>query len=161
MGRYILRRLIYAIPVLLISSVLVFIVVHLLHFTTETVDPGGWRGMTDSHGNRDVYGNIVASFQIWWVALFYVVGTAIGGLAAPALFGALLDTGRKEPLVLGYLIGAGLMLAAAAVELVLGVATERKSLEDVAAPLSSERPTPEGPRAVPLPRAAAGAGAGS
>src|SRR5215475_765163 len=29
---------------------LVFIVFHILHFTTETVDPGGWRGMTDDHG---------------------------------------------------------------------------------------------------------------
>jgi succinate dehydrogenase / fumarate reductase cytochrome b subunit len=52
---------------------LVFIVVHLLHFTTETIDPGGWRGMTDVQGHRDVYGNIVASFRIWWVAAFYVV----------------------------------------------------------------------------------------
>ena len=46
---------------------------HLLHFTTETIDPGGWRGMTDTRGNRDVYGNIVASFRIWWVAAFYIV----------------------------------------------------------------------------------------
>jgi succinate dehydrogenase / fumarate reductase cytochrome b subunit len=59
---------------------LVFIVVHLLHFTTETIDPGGWRGMTDSQGHRDVYGNIVASFRIWWVAAFYVVAMIALGL---------------------------------------------------------------------------------
>ena len=53
--------------------VLVFIVVHLLHFTTETIDPAGWRGMTDNLGRRDVYGDIVASFRIWWVAGFYIV----------------------------------------------------------------------------------------
>ena len=73
------------------------------------------------------------------IALFYAIGTAIGGLAAPALFGALLETGRRDLLVYGYLLGAGLMLAAAAVELTLGVAAERKPLEDVVAPLSSER----------------------
>lgn len=59
---------------------LVFIVFHILHFTTETIDPAGWRWMTDVHGNRDVYGNIVASFHIWWVALFYIVAMVFLGL---------------------------------------------------------------------------------
>lgn len=59
---------------------LVFIVVHILHFTTETIDPGGWRGMTDAQGNRDVYGNIIASFRIWWVAAFYIVSMMALGL---------------------------------------------------------------------------------
>jgi succinate dehydrogenase / fumarate reductase cytochrome b subunit len=59
---------------------LIFIVFHILHFTTETVDPAGMRGMTDSHGNRDVYSNIVASFHIWWVALFYIVAMVFLGL---------------------------------------------------------------------------------
>ena len=89
------------------------------------------------------------------IALLYAVGTAVGGLAAPAVFGDLLlslKEGRPGPLVTGYLFGAGLMLFAAATELVLGLATERKALEDVATPL-----TAEGPRPQPLPRAAAGA----
>jgi succinate dehydrogenase / fumarate reductase, cytochrome b subunit len=60
--------------------ILVFIIVHILHFTTETIDPGGWRGMTDAHGNRDVYGNMVASFRIWWVAAFYIVAMIALGL---------------------------------------------------------------------------------
>jgi succinate dehydrogenase / fumarate reductase cytochrome b subunit len=59
---------------------LVFIVFHILHFTTETIDPGGWRGMTDGQGHRDVYGNIIASFRIWWVALFYIVSMLALGL---------------------------------------------------------------------------------
>jgi succinate dehydrogenase / fumarate reductase cytochrome b subunit len=59
---------------------LVFIVFHILHFTTETIDPAGARGLTDIHGNRDVYGNIVASFHIWWVALFYIVAMVFLGL---------------------------------------------------------------------------------
>jgi succinate dehydrogenase / fumarate reductase cytochrome b subunit len=59
---------------------LLFIIIHLLHFTTETIDPGGWRGMTDTFGHRDVYGNIVASFRIWWVAAFYIVAMMSLGL---------------------------------------------------------------------------------
>jgi succinate dehydrogenase / fumarate reductase cytochrome b subunit len=59
---------------------LLFIIVHILHFTTETIDPAGWRGMTDSHGNRDVYGNIVASFRVWWVAAFYIIAMLALGL---------------------------------------------------------------------------------
>jgi succinate dehydrogenase / fumarate reductase, cytochrome b subunit len=46
---------------------LVFIVVHILHFTTGTVRPTGL------FTPADVYGNIVGSFRIWWVALFYFV----------------------------------------------------------------------------------------
>lgn len=59
---------------------LVFIILHLLHFTTETIDPGGWRGMTDNQGHRDVYGNLIASFRIWWVAAFYIVAMIALGL---------------------------------------------------------------------------------
>jgi succinate dehydrogenase / fumarate reductase cytochrome b subunit len=60
--------------------ILVFIVLHLLHFTTQTIDPAGSRGMTDSVGHRDVYGDIVASFRIWWVAAFYIVVMMVLGL---------------------------------------------------------------------------------
>lgn len=59
---------------------LVFIVLHILHFTTETFDPGGMRGMVDMHGDRDVYGNIVTSFHVWWVAAFYIVAMMALGL---------------------------------------------------------------------------------
>lgn len=59
---------------------LAFIIFHILHFTTEQVDPAGWRGRLDSAGHRDVYGNIVASFHIWWVALFYIVAMIFLGL---------------------------------------------------------------------------------
>lgn len=72
------------------------------------------------------------------IALFYVIGTAIGGLLAPALFGALIETGRRDAIALGYLIGAGLMLAAAGTEWFLGVDSERKSLEEVASPLCAD-----------------------
>jgi MFS family permease len=71
------------------------------------------------------------------IALFYCVGTAAGGLAAPALFGALIDTGDRREVFTGYAIGSALMLLAALVSLWLGVAAERRSLEEIAEPLST------------------------
>lgn len=72
------------------------------------------------------------------IALFFVIGTAIGGLLTPWFFGELIGTDRRGEVAVGYLIGAGLMIAAAVTEWFLGVDSERKSLEEVAAPLSSE-----------------------
>jgi MFS family permease len=71
------------------------------------------------------------------IALFYCVGTAAGGLAAPALFGALIDTGDRREVFIGYAIGSALMLLAAFVALWLGVAAERRGLEEIAEPLST------------------------
>jgi hypothetical protein len=71
------------------------------------------------------------------IALFYAVGTAVGGVAAPAVFGQLMATGRPELLGYGYLFGAALMLVAAATEWFLGPDAEGKALEDIAAPLSA------------------------
>lgn len=71
------------------------------------------------------------------IAIFFSVGTAVGGVVAPWLFGVLIDTGSRNALYLGYLIAAALMLGAAAVELRFGVAAERASLEEVARPISS------------------------
>jgi MFS family permease len=71
------------------------------------------------------------------IAFFYAVGTGIGGIGAPWLFGALIDTGSRASLFGGYLLGAGLMLAAGLIAARYGVAAERKSLEAVATPLSA------------------------
>jgi MFS family permease len=71
------------------------------------------------------------------IAIFYSVGTAVGGVIAPWLFGVLIDTGSREALYVGYLIAAALMFTAAIVELKLGVAAERTGLEDIAKPLSA------------------------
>jgi len=60
--------------------ILVFIVFHILHFTTETFDPGHAAGMIDVRGDHDVYGNIVASFHVWWVSAFYLVAMIALGL---------------------------------------------------------------------------------
>ena len=74
------------------------------------------------------------------IALFYATGTAIGGIAGPALFGALIETGSRSEILFGYLLGGALMLAAAATELGLGIAAERRPLEEIAAPLSQLTP---------------------
>lgn len=65
------------------------------------------------------------------IALFYAVGTAAGGLLAPSLFGALLETGSRGRVFVGYLVGAVLMVAAGLVAAKLGVDAERKSLEAI------------------------------
>jgi MFS family permease len=70
------------------------------------------------------------------IALFYSVGTAAGGLAAPAVFGALIQTGDPGQVMKGYLVGALLMLVAAGVTVWLGVSAEGKTLEELAAPVA-------------------------
>ncbi len=70
------------------------------------------------------------------IALFYAIGTGIGGVAGPALFGVLIDTGSRNSVFAGYLFGSALMVAAAFIALRYGIAAERKSLESVAPPLS-------------------------
>ena len=82
------------------------------------------------------------------ISLFYAFGTGLGGIAGPALFGALIATGSRGEILYGYLLGGGLMIVAAAVEAVLGVAAERRSLEDVAPPLSAVGPQPVASTAV-------------
>jgi MFS family permease len=71
------------------------------------------------------------------IAIFYALGTGVGGVAAPALFGALIAGGSRPHIFYGYLLGGVLMMVAGLVEAWLGVASERRSLEDVAPPLSA------------------------
>jgi MFS family permease len=69
------------------------------------------------------------------IAFFYAIGTGIGGMAGPWLFGALIDTGSRSSVVSGYLLGSVLMIAAALIEWRWGIAAERKPLESVCQPL--------------------------
>jgi MFS family permease len=71
------------------------------------------------------------------IAVFYALGTAAGGVAAPWLFGALIGTGERVAVFWGYALGAALMIIAAIVEWRLGVDAERTALESVATPLST------------------------
>ncbi|MGI8890952.1 MAG: MFS transporter [Chthoniobacterales bacterium] len=71
------------------------------------------------------------------IAIFYAAGTLAGGVGAPILFGWMIGTGSKTALLIGYLVGAALMIIGGLTEAWLGVPAERRSLESVAAPLSS------------------------
>lgn len=75
------------------------------------------------------------------IAFFFSLGTGAGGIVAPWLFGVLIGTGSAWAVCYGYLAAAVLMLAAALIELVFGIAAERVSLEKLAEPLSA---APEG-----------------
>jgi MFS family permease len=70
------------------------------------------------------------------IAFFYAVGTSVGGIVGPALFGVLIDTGSRISVFGGYLLGALLMVGAGLSAWRWGVAAERKPLEHVAKPLT-------------------------
>ena len=72
------------------------------------------------------------------IAIFYAIGTLAGGVGAPLLFGWIIGTGSITALFVGYLVAAALMIFGAVVEAWIGVPAERRSLEHVAAPLSSK-----------------------
>src|SRR2546429_1452971 len=69
------------------------------------------------------------------IALFYAIGTGAAALS-PTLFGALIQSGKPVEIFYGYLLGAAVMVAAGVIEIFFGVNAERRSLEDVARPLS-------------------------
>jgi MFS family permease len=70
------------------------------------------------------------------IAMFYAVGTGIGGVLGPLVFGMLVESGSRTTVYMGYLFGSALMLGAAAVAARWCIAAERKSLEHVARPLA-------------------------
>jgi MFS family permease len=70
------------------------------------------------------------------IAIFYAIGTGIGGVAGPALFGVLIDSGSRTSVFAGYIFGAVLMVVAAAVGWRYAIAAERQPLESVARPLA-------------------------
>jgi MFS family permease len=72
------------------------------------------------------------------ISLFYAAGTALGGFAGPPLYGALIESGSRVALFGAYALAGVLMCIAAAVALWLGVDAERKSLEEVCAPLGCD-----------------------
>ena len=76
------------------------------------------------------------------IAFFYAIGTAVGGISGPLLFGKLIDNASADKdvtaIAIGYFIGAGLMVAGGLVEAFLGVKAEGESLENIATPLTAE-----------------------
>ena len=71
------------------------------------------------------------------IALFYALGTSIGGITGPVVFGQLIEAGSRANIFVAYVIAAMFMIGAAIVEVVLGVRAEGKSLESVAMPLTA------------------------
>ena len=70
------------------------------------------------------------------IAIFYAFGTLASAVDAPILFGWIIRAGSRTALLIGYLVGAILMILGATTEDWIGVDAERKSLEHVATPLS-------------------------
>jgi MFS family permease len=82
------------------------------------------------------------------IALFYAVGTGIQALS-PWFFGTLIGTGDPTNVAYGFGIGAALMIGAAIVTVFLGVDAERRSLEDVAKPITARQRPRTKPSAAP------------
>jgi len=76
------------------------------------------------------------------IAFFYAIGTAVGGITGPLLFGRLIEQASQAEdisgIAIGYYIGAALMIGGGVVAMFLGVGAERRSLEDIATPLSAQ-----------------------
>jgi MFS family permease len=72
------------------------------------------------------------------IAIFYALGTGIGGVAAPLVFGRLIASGSRASVFAGYAVAGAFMLGAALVAALFAVRAEGRSLEDVAKPLSAE-----------------------
>jgi len=78
------------------------------------------------------------------IAFCYSVGTGLGGAIGPLLFSRLVETGKLGAVASGYYLGAGLMIATGVVEIFFGVEAARRSLADVARPLTAEEPATAG-----------------
>ena len=80
------------------------------------------------------------------IAFFYAIGTAVGGISGPILFGNLIEnaseSGDITGIAFGYYLGAALMVAGGIVEIFLGVKAEGQSLESLATPLTAEDDAP-------------------
>jgi MFS family permease len=72
------------------------------------------------------------------IALFYAIGTAVGGISGPLLFGHFIHSGNADQVATGFLIGAAAMAVGGIAEILLGVRAERRSLEAIARPLTAE-----------------------
>jgi succinate dehydrogenase / fumarate reductase cytochrome b subunit len=102
------------------ALLLVFIVVHILHFTTGTIRPAG------TFVPGDVYANLVAGFRVPWVVALYVVSMlALGLHLYHGAWSSLRSLGaspasphpmkRRLALVVAVLVSAGFALVPVAV----------------------------------------------
>ena len=91
------------------------------------------------------------------IAFFYAIGTAVGGISGPLLFGALIENASASKditlIASGYFIGAALMIGGGLVKIFLGVKAEGQSLESIARPLTAEDDAPSSGTGDPAPHA--------
>jgi MFS family permease len=135
-GRRAMIPLTYAASAVLLVATGVLFVAGWLDATTQTI---AWTIVffVASAAASSAYLTVSELFPIelrgMAIGVFYAFATLVGGAAAPALFGAMIDTGDPHELFSGYALAAFLMLVAAVVARRYGVAAERRSLEDITA----------------------------
>lgn len=71
------------------------------------------------------------------IAFFYAIGTAVGGISGPLLFGNLIESGDRGLVSIAFFVGAAVMALAGVVEVFFGVKAEQANLEDIAMPLTA------------------------
>jgi MFS family permease len=72
------------------------------------------------------------------IAVFYAVGTGIGGVIGPQVFSRMINTDSYEQVFLALGLGAVMMILGGMAELLFGVKAEGQSLERIAKPLTVE-----------------------
>ena len=72
------------------------------------------------------------------IAFFYAIGTAIGGITGPLLFGKMIESGEESQVAIAFFIGAAVMAIGGIVEIFFGVKAEKAELEDIAKPLTAQ-----------------------
>jgi MFS family permease len=76
------------------------------------------------------------------IAFFYAIGTAVGGITGPYLFGKMIESGETSQVAIAFFVGAGVMAIGGVVEIFLGVKAEQQRLEQIATPLTASRGMP-------------------
>ncbi len=72
------------------------------------------------------------------IAFFYAIGTAIGGITGPYLFGRMIESGEESQVAIAFFLGAAVMALGGVAEIFFGVKAEKAELEDIAKPLTAQ-----------------------
>jgi MFS family permease len=86
------------------------------------------------------------------ISLYYAIGTAVGGITGPLIFGHMIHSGSIDRVATAFFVGAGAMALGGLAELRFGVRAEGQSLESIAKPLTAEE-AEAAPAAAPPPTA--------
>ena len=148
-----------------IGSAVVLVILTVL-FTSDTLGVWGFMALLlatfflASAGASSAYLTVSEIFPMETralaIAFFYAIGTAIGGITGPYIFGKMIESGEESQVAIAFFLGAGVMAIGGVAELVFGVKAEKAELEDIAKPLTAEDAEQEEdePRAKPEPAAA-------